>query len=111
GADAGERAGAAQAGRAGAAGAGAARGSGARATPGGDRSSRAQRRPTGLHRRRCHGIAGLRIQGRRAMNETSNEATDLDSGDDDARRSAYAVRDVSRLFELPESRLRYWAQT
>ncbi|HEY8377296.1 MAG TPA: tetratricopeptide repeat protein [Nannocystis sp.] len=25
--------------------------------------------------------------------------------------SAYTVRDVSRLFDLPESRLRYWAQT
>lgn len=26
-------------------------------------------------------------------------------------QSAYAIRDVSRLFDLPESRLRYWAQT
>jgi DNA-binding transcriptional MerR regulator len=30
---------------------------------------------------------------------------------DPSAPSAYAVRDVSRLFELPESRLRYWAQT
>lgn len=30
---------------------------------------------------------------------------------DDASPPSYAVRDVSRLFDLPESRLRYWAQT
>ena len=44
------------------------------------------------------------------MNEPRDESNP-EPGDVDAPRSAYALRDVSRLFGLPESRLRYWAQT
>ncbi len=31
--------------------------------------------------------------------------------DDETPGAAYSIRDVSRLFDLPESRLRYWSQT
>ena len=30
---------------------------------------------------------------------------------DERREDLYSTRDVARLFEIPESRLRYWAQT
>ena len=44
------------------------------------------------------------------MNEPRTEIY-IEPGANEAPQSAYAPRDVSRLFGLPESRLRYWAQT
>ena len=39
---------------------------------------------------------------------TSRTAT---ATEEDAPGASYSIRDVSRLFDLPESRLRYWSQT
>lgn len=43
------------------------------------------------------------------MNESVGQAGQTE--DDLEGQPAYAPRDVARLFDLPESRLRYWAQT
>ncbi len=43
---------------------------------------------------------------------TGPKGTDPNAlGDDRPPAAAYTIRDVSRLFEVPESRLRYWSQT
>ena len=44
---------------------------------------------------------------RSAPTKTSPAGAD----EEDAPGPAYSIRDVSRLFDLPESRLRYWSQT
>jgi DNA-binding transcriptional MerR regulator len=42
---------------------------------------------------------------------TTSRTANPPKTEDDAPGASYSIRDVSRLFDLPESRLRYWSQT